>query len=56
MREWNLIGRCGLYCGACSIHHAYKDGLVHQERIAARFNYRLDQVRCDGCQVLTEDC
>ena len=56
MLEWNLIGRCGLYCGACSIYRAYKDGLIYQERIAARFNCRPDQVRCDGCQVLTEDC
>ena len=56
MPDPNLIGRCGLYCGACSIYRAYKDGREYQETIAARFDCQPEQVRCDGCQVLTEDC
>jgi len=56
MLNRDLVGRCGLYCGACSIYRAYKDGRQHQEKLAAHFNCQPEQVRCEGCQALTEDC
>ncbi|MFQ6089716.1 MAG: hypothetical protein ACE5K0_12565 [Candidatus Methanofastidiosia archaeon] len=34
MSNFNLIGRCGLYCGACGICRAHKDSKKLQEKIA----------------------
>ncbi|MBC7233417.1 MAG: DUF3795 domain-containing protein [Chloroflexi bacterium] len=56
MPNSRLIGRCGLYCGACTIYRAYQDGRQFQELLAAKYNCQPEQVRCEGCQVLTESC
>ena len=56
MPDRALVGRCGLYCGACGIYRAYKDGGVIRERIAGSFNIQSEQVRCDGCQALSPGC
>ncbi|MFQ6074545.1 MAG: DUF3795 domain-containing protein [Candidatus Bathyarchaeia archaeon] len=56
MREADLVGRCGLYCGACSIYRAYKDGGEYRKRLADFFECPVDKVRCEGCQVLTSEC
>jgi hypothetical protein len=52
----NLVGRCGLYCGACGIYRAYKDGGEYRQRLAEFFKCPPEKVRCEGCQVLTPDC
>nr|MBC7244904.1 DUF3795 domain-containing protein [Chloroflexota bacterium] len=56
MPNHHLIGRCGLYCGACAIYRAYQDGQQFQEALAKRHNCSAEQVRCEGCQDLTEAC
>ena len=52
----NLVGRCGLYCGACVIHRAYKDGGEYLQRVASFFKCPPEKVRCEGCQALTREC
>lgn len=48
----SLIGRCGLYCGACSIYRAYKDSRKLQETLARKHKCSVEEVRCEGCQVV----
>ena len=48
----NLAGRCGLYCGFCSIHRAGKDSRKLQEELAKKYNCRPEEVRCEGCQTI----
>ena len=52
----NLVGRCGLYCGACGIYRGYKDGGQYRQRLADFFKCPPEKVRCEGCQVLTSEC
>jgi len=52
----DLVGRCGLYCGACSIYRAYKDDGERLKRLAARFKCPSEKIRCEGCQILTPEC
>jgi len=54
--ENNLVGRCGLYCGACSIYRAYKNDREYRNRLAERFKCPPEKVRCEGCQTLTPEC
>ncbi len=56
MANRNLVGRCGLYCGACGIYRAYKDGGAYRQRLAAAFKCSPEKVRCEGCQALTPEC
>lgn len=55
-----LIGRCGLYCGACIIYGvSHRTEEVFGQRLskmAERFGCRTDQVACEGCQQLTDTC
>ncbi|MEW6684683.1 MAG: GNAT family N-acetyltransferase [Candidatus Edwardsbacteria bacterium] len=48
----NLVGRCGLYCGACEIYRAYKDSEKLREEIASKHHCLPEEVRCEGCQTL----
>jgi hypothetical protein len=52
MVDVSLIGRCGLYCGYCSIFRSFKDSKSLQEKIAALYNCNIEDVRCDGCQTV----
>jgi hypothetical protein len=52
----NLVGRCGLYCGACGIYRAYKDDGEFLQRLAAQLKCSPEKVRCEGCMALTLDC
>jgi len=52
----DLVGRCGLYCGACSVYRAYRDGGEYLNRLAEHFECPPEKVRCEGCQALTEEC
>jgi hypothetical protein len=56
MVDEHLVGRCGLYCGACGIYRAYRDGGEYLKRLSDRFKCPPEKVRCEGCQVLTPDC
>lgn len=55
MVNLNLVGRCGLYCGACTIYRAYKDSERLRRTIAEENDCEPQQIRCEGCQrVLTD--
>ena len=56
MVNWNLVGRCGLYCGACGIYRAYKDNGEYLEKLAKHFECPPEKVRCEGCMILTSEC
>lgn len=48
----NLIGRCGLYCGICTVYRAYKDSKELQGKLAEKHGCLPEEVRCEGCQAL----
>jgi hypothetical protein len=54
--ERNLVGKCGLYCGACSIYRAQRDSEEWRLKIAEQFHCQSKQVRCNGCGALTSEC
>ena len=56
MADRRLVGRCGLYCGACGIYRAYKDGGAYLLRVADFLKCPPKKVRCEGCQALTIEC
>jgi hypothetical protein len=56
MNNQTLVGRCGLYCGACSIYRAQRDNQEYRSRLALRFNCPPEKVRCNGCGELTPEC
>ena len=56
MTDEDLVGRCGLYCGACSIYRAYKDSGDYLKRLSEHFKCPPEKVRCEGCQILTPEC
>lgn len=56
MADLSLVGRCGLFCGACGIYRAYKDNGPYLEKLAESFDCAPELVRCEGCQALTPDC
>ena len=49
-----LVGRCGIYCGACCIYRAQRDSPKLVEKLAAAFKTTPDKIRCNGCGDLTE--
>jgi hypothetical protein len=56
MVDRNLVGRCGLYCGACGIYRAYKDKGKYLHEVAVSLKTTPEKVRCEGCQALTPLC
>jgi hypothetical protein len=52
----NLVGRCGLYCGACSIYRAHHDGGEYLQKVAKHFQCPPEKVRCFGCMALKPGC
>ncbi|MFW6002369.1 MAG: DUF3795 domain-containing protein [archaeon] len=50
MTDKNLVGRCGLYCGACIIYRAYKDSEDLRKKIADDNDCKPEYVKCEGCQ------
>ena len=50
MNNRNLVGRCGLYCGACIIYRAYKDSEELREKISKDNDCDPEDVKCEGCQ------
>ncbi|MBM3315486.1 DUF3795 domain-containing protein [candidate division WOR-3 bacterium] len=48
----NLAGRCGMYCGICEIHRAYKDGGKLRLDVAKKHKCLPGDVRCEGCRAV----
>jgi hypothetical protein len=51
----NLVGRCGLYCGACSIYRAYRDNGEYLKTLAEHFKCPPEKVKREGCMALTPE-
>ena len=56
MQNNALVGRCGIYCGACPIYRAYKDGGTYREHVSKYLELPLAKIRCEGCQAVTPEC
>lgn len=56
MSSKNLVGKCGLYCGACSIYRAQRDSEEWRKRIAEKSDCSPERVRCNGCGDLGSEC
>lgn len=51
----NIIGKCGMYCGACDIYYA----TIHpdyQDKLAKHLGCEVNELSCKGCGQLTESC
>jgi len=44
-----LLSRCGIYCGACFIFRAQRDGGPLLEAMSRRFGVPPAEIRCSGC-------
>jgi Protein of unknown function (DUF3795) len=55
-KQNELVGRCGLYCGACVIYRAERDDPEMRKRFAERRNCPPEKVHCRGCGAVTPDC
>lgn len=49
MNDENLVTRCGIYCGACYIYRAQRDGEEFLYKIAEWQKVEQDEVKCEGC-------
>jgi hypothetical protein len=49
MSERNLVGVCGIYCGACLIYRAYKDNDQKLFHFLEEQGLSREQIRCEGC-------
>ncbi len=60
MSNSGLIGRCGLYCGACIIYGvSHNDEPAFAKRrkgIAEYFDCEAGKIACEGCGALGENC
>ena len=55
MSDKSLAGKCGLYCGACSIYRAERDGVEYRMKLAEHFRTDPQKVQCNGCGELLPD-
>lgn len=49
MTKMSFISRCGIYCGACFIYYASKDGGEFLDHISKQTKTPKEQIRCAGC-------
>ncbi|HUS77979.1 MAG TPA: DUF3795 domain-containing protein [Patescibacteria group bacterium] len=55
MGDESLISRCGLYCGACYVYRAERDGGELLREIAEQNEVLPEEVKCKGCTGPEED-
>lgn len=44
-----LVGTCGIYCGACLVHRAYKDNDQDLIELLVKNGFSKEEIRCEGC-------
>ena len=49
MVDLRLLSRCGIYCGACYVYRAERDGGALLDEVARRFNVPKSDAGCNGC-------
>lgn len=47
--ELSLVGRCGMYCGACAVYLAGKEGGELRREMAKKLGIPEEKVGCEGC-------
>ena len=50
-----LIGKCGIYCGACYVYRAFKDGGKMLDATAQKLGIPREEIKCNGCSGPAED-
>jgi hypothetical protein len=45
-----LAGRCGTYCGACTIFRSFQDGGDLLEELSDKLKVSKEEIHCSGCQ------
>ena len=53
--DLRLISKCGIYCGACYIYRAFKDGGRMLDATAQKLGVPKNEIRCNGCSGPAED-
>jgi predicted RNA-binding Zn-ribbon protein involved in translation (DUF1610 family) len=49
MADARLESRCGIYCGACYIYRAERDGGALLDELSKELGVPRDRIRCNGC-------
>lgn len=49
MINTNLLSKCGIYCGACYVYRAHKDGGGFLDSLSEKLEVFKDEIRCGGC-------
>jgi hypothetical protein len=47
--DTRLLSRCGIYCGACYVFRAERDGGALLEEMSRTFGVQSEKIRCSGC-------
>jgi hypothetical protein len=55
MVDTRLLSRCGIYCGACYVYRAERDGGILLDEMSKRFGVPREKIRCNGCSSLSEE-
>ena len=53
--DTKLISKCGIYCGACYVYRAFKDGGKMLDETAMKLSVPREKVKCKGCLGPAED-
>ena len=49
MADPRLLSRCGIYCGACYVYRAERDGGTLLDELSAKIGVTRDEIKCNGC-------
>jgi Protein of unknown function (DUF3795) len=49
LAKMNFISRCGIYCGACYVYCASRDGGEFMDYISKQTETPKEQIKCAGC-------
>lgn len=49
MVDLRLLSRCGIYCGACYVYRAQRDGGALLGEMSKRLGVPPEKIRCSGC-------
>ncbi len=53
--DHRLASKCGIYCGACYVYRAFKDGGRMLDQTAQKLGVPKEAIKCNGCLGPTED-
>jgi hypothetical protein len=53
--DTKLVSKCGIFCGACYVYRAFKDGGKMLDATAQKLEVPKEEIRCNGCSGPTQD-